>query len=106
MAPRSAFAAAAAAAVLGLANGLSSLPAAGVPCSSLDPSNPQYPTCTNSWTPTDYYTQMKQGVLSLAGLGADTNGESIKDPNPRADVWPVQLMSICAFTGALFLRGD
>ena len=74
MAPRSAFALAAAAAALGLAHGLTSQPAAGVPCLSLDPSNPMYPTCTNSWTPTDYFTQMRQGKLNMAQLGADTNG--------------------------------
>jgi hypothetical protein len=57
MAPRSALAAAAAAAVLSVAHGLGSLPAAGVPCSTLDPGNPQYPTCTNTWVPTDYYAR-------------------------------------------------
>ena len=74
MAPRSAFALAAAAAALGVAHGLTSQPAAGVPCASLDPTNPLYATCTNNWTPTDYFTQMRTGTLNLAALGADTNG--------------------------------
>ena len=82
MAPRSAFALAAAAAALGVAHGLTSQPAAGVPCASLDPSNPLFASCTNNWTPIDYFTQMKTGKLNQAALGADTNGAFLDAPRP------------------------
>ena len=80
MAPRrSALALACAAAALAVGDALNSLPAAGVPCSTVGPSNPSSatgsaPTCDATLTPYDYYGAMKAGTLNLAQLGLDTNG--------------------------------
>ena len=103
MAPRSAFALAAAAAALGVAHGLTSQPAAGVPCASLDPSNPMYPTCTGSWTPTDYFTQMRQRTLNLVQLGSDTNGAFCLQQRPA---WrpPAAVLTACCAGGCDFIE--
>ena len=64
-------------ALLGLAAGpsaLQSLPAAGEPCVTVQPSNPGYAQCDSTLQPFDYYSAMRAGTLSLATLGTDTNG--------------------------------
>ena len=64
-------------ALLGLALGasaLQSVPAPGTPCVTLMQGSPGYAACDPTLTPTDYYSAMKAGTLSLGALGVDTNG--------------------------------
>ena len=64
-------------ALLGMAAGASALvsvPAPGTPCSTVFPGSPGYAQCDPTLQPADYYTHMRTGTLSLANLGADTNG--------------------------------
>lgn len=64
-------------ALLGLAacaSALQSLPAPGTPCVTVSPLSPGIAQCDPTLQPTDYYSQMKAGTLSLATLGTDTNG--------------------------------
>ena len=64
-------------ALLGLAAGasaLQSVPAPGTPCATVAPLSPGIAQCDPTLQPIDYYSQMKAGTLSLATLGADTNG--------------------------------
>ena len=69
-------------ALLGMAAGasaLTSVPAPGTPCSTVLPGSPGYAQCNPTLQPTDYYTQMQSGTLSLANLGVDTNGGACLD---------------------------
>ena len=64
-------------ALLGLAAGasaLQSVPAPGVPCSTVSPGSPGFALCDPALQPYDYYSAMKAGALSLTVLGAETNG--------------------------------
>ena len=52
-----------------------SLPAPGVPCATVDRSNPGYATCDPNYVAVpNYYNLMKAGNLNLNVLGADTSG--------------------------------
>ncbi len=73
---RGALALAAAAAALGCAQALSSMPAAGVPCASVSPASAASSTsyCDATITPFDYYGAMKAGTINNAALGVESNG--------------------------------
>jgi hypothetical protein len=71
---RGALSAALAAVLLASAGALKSAPAAGVPCSTVDRSNPAYATCDPSYVVTNFYTQLKAGQLSNDDLLVETAG--------------------------------
>ena len=51
-----------------------SIPAPGVPCATVDPSNPGYATCDPAYVPTpNYYNLMKAGKLRTEQLSMDTS---------------------------------
>ncbi len=90
---RAALALACAAAALAVGDALNSLPAAGVPCSTVAPTNPSSatgaaPTCDPTLTPYDYYGAMRSNTLNLAQLGLDTNGALLAS---RAEVRACEL---------------
>ena len=56
------------------ASALASVPATGVPCSTVSPGSPGVATCDPLAVATDYYSMMKAGTLSLTTLASETNG--------------------------------